>query len=204
MTDYKVPDLILNHAKVRAVLILESPHSDEVSRGYPLAGSSGRAVSRFLVRDIPGLRREDENKAFGCLIRCREVETVAVINCSQFPLNKTVYDCDCYREHAARIEGWDLIRRNPKSKRRTDKAHEELEAEIVRGLAERLQEFPETALLFPLGTLAYKLSHRVKNLGSRLYEGEIPHPSFNQWFWPRNQARLNAFREVFRGVFRKD
>ena len=41
---------------VKVVLLLESPHTDEVRAGRPLAGNSGASVTRDLGENVPAMR----------------------------------------------------------------------------------------------------------------------------------------------------
>ena len=47
--DYFVNDLIYEDTKI--LFVLESPHIYEVKNGYPVAGKSGKDMSKILVDD---------------------------------------------------------------------------------------------------------------------------------------------------------
>ena len=87
---YLVLDLPNSNAdidRVNIVFVVESPHVDEVCHKHPLAGSSGKNVTRkYLTTMIDS--SEQSKKAIGCLVVSGQVPWLSLINVSQLPLQK--------------------------------------------------------------------------------------------------------------------
>ena len=90
---YFVPDLPTQEADIRSVkviLLVESPDTSEVCHRHPLAGSSGKAVTRFLGKEV--FNGEVKNAiGIGCLVKSRCVPWLALMNVSNLPLQSSVY-----------------------------------------------------------------------------------------------------------------
>ncbi len=73
-------DLIPYPKKVRTLFVLESPHTDELSMGYPVAGKTGKNMSRAILKD--------DSVALGRLLYEQNelVEEYGIFNSCQFPL----------------------------------------------------------------------------------------------------------------------
>ena len=80
LKDYFVNDLVYD--EVRVVFVLESPHTQEVKNGYPVAGKSGNDMSKVLF----GL-----DEAFGKLIYEQIIKNIAIVNVCNYPLQKSAY-----------------------------------------------------------------------------------------------------------------
>lgn len=92
---FLVPDGGLNH-DLRAILLLESPHKDEVSPSevndrFPLAGCAGQHVREKLNGWIPHWTLP--NRSIGELVHenCDAVQRLGIMNVSQFPLQWKAY-----------------------------------------------------------------------------------------------------------------
>lgn len=190
MTDilekYRVDDLFIDSAAVRLVFLLESPYTDEVNHGHPLAGSSGRSMARFLVENVGCFADWDPKVPIGCQIRGRKESKIALMNCSNYPLDRSVYCPADYAALAEKIDGWDLIRKNPKATRRNNADYCGLEKNILADLSERLHRVPESALIVPCGDVARTLLEKCLDPRRFVYEYKVPHPSRNLWFSDRN------------------
>jgi|GEM_PF-2604095 len=189
---YRVEDLILDRDGVRLVFLLESPYTDEIVHGHPLAGGSGRGMARFLVTRCSGFDDWDPNTPLGCQITRRRETRIALVNGANYPLDKNIYCPDDYAAHRQTIDAWDLIRKNPNAMRRNDPAHPGVEDGLVRQLAGRLARIPETALVVPCGNFARAFLKKCA-VPCRTYPRKVPHPARNLWFSPDRFGDLGHF-----------
>lgn len=179
---YHVNDLIIDRGAIRLVFLLESPYTEEVVHQHPLAGGSGRSMARFLVTHCSGFEDWDLNTPIGCQITIRRENRIALVNASNYPLDRSVFCLDDYVRHRNTIDAWNLIRKNPGASRRNDPFHMTVEEEIVNRLALRLTHIPEDALIVPCGDFAREILHKCRTLFPRKYTGIVPHPARNLWF----------------------
>ncbi len=183
---YRVNDLIFDPDAVRLVFLLESPYTDEVVHGHPLAGSSGRSMARFFVEKVAYFGAWDPKVPIGCQIRDREESKIGLVNCSNYPLDRSVYSPVDYAAFAEKIDGWDLIRKNPKATRRNNADHCVLAEDIVADLSNRLHRVPNDALIIPCGDVARTLLEKCLDRRLPVYDQKVPHPSRNLWFSERH------------------
>ncbi|MGM0453229.1 MAG: hypothetical protein ACQERN_08700 [Thermodesulfobacteriota bacterium] len=181
LAKYRVADLLITPENVRLAFLLESPYADEVVHGHPLAGGSGKSMARFLVAKVPAFRHWAPDIPVGCQIRRRGESRLAVMNASNYPLDKTLYCPDDYQANADTIDAWDRIRRNPGANTRHNPDHRVLEAQMVADLTERLHRLPPEALVVACGDVARAIAAKCGFPKKRLYEPKVPHPSRNLW-----------------------
>ena len=101
---YVVNDLVESPAP-RTILLLESPHVEEVPARHPLAGKSGKAVTKALKRN-PSIKKtlgqiectnctnqdSSANEAIGCILqRCPGTLRLGLMNACQLPLQISAY-----------------------------------------------------------------------------------------------------------------
>ena len=76
------------------ILLLESPNTIEVSRGYPLAGRSGADVTSVLG-PIAGIPESPDDRPFGAVLQAATLDDrmkgFGVINVSQLPMQSAAY-----------------------------------------------------------------------------------------------------------------
>ena len=108
---YVVGDICtVQPAAPKTILLLESPHFDEVNARYPLAGQSGIDVTEALKRNtsirsmLERIERANTassgNEAIGCILRRRPgTLRLGLMNASQLPLQIVAY---CPRRQAVR------------------------------------------------------------------------------------------------------
>ncbi len=94
------------------LFILESPHTDEVIKEHPLAGDSGKAVTKFLFGDKTSI-------PFGKLVKLNsdllEFKHIAIMNVSNVPLQTVKGYNDDYASLADYLEAL----RDPKANEET-------------------------------------------------------------------------------------
>ena len=205
-----VPDLLgRNRGGVKVILLLESPHTEEVRRGHPLAGASGKAVTEGLGRNVPAMHGLSE--AFGRLVATSGSEHVSkfgIMNVSQLPLQATAYR-ENGADHRANIPAWCEFEKclrsiKPRSgKLKLDRPVTErneaallMECAIVQDLQERLDGIPVGSGLFLVccGRIAQRILERTQvRDGVRI--AYAPHPS------PIRRRRWEDYADYMRGVY---
>ena len=196
---YVVDDLCM-HRSLRTILLLESPHVDEVRAGHPLAGDSGKAVTRALKRNCSinqmlereRIEREDQdNEAIGCILQ-RHPETLGLglMNASQLPLQIKAYRGQ--GDNIWQLHGEFLCFLQ------TVRDHLELlsaEAEhrafrvyriLLNDLKSRLEGLPGDTLVVPCGKVARAFVDGATGLegyqgAAQICNQDIPHPSYGHW-----------------------
>ena len=91
---YVVCDVPRCVSDVKIVFLVESPHTEEICRGYPLAGSSGQSVTRNLIFDHHLQGKLDDkcrNTSIGKLVHKNIIPWLAIMNVSLLPLQKIAY-----------------------------------------------------------------------------------------------------------------
>ena len=190
---YRVDDLIPESGTVRLVFLLESPHTHEIIHKVPLAGSAGKSVSRFLARRVAIFREWDRRTPFGLHLQRHPVLGMALLNASNYPLDKTAYRPEDYLLHKDLIDAWDYLRRNPATQARTHPRIRELRETMARGLRERTGKLPSDALIIPCGQFARKILTFSAVPASMCYPKCVPHPARNQWDNDRNFEDVEGF-----------
>ena len=87
---FGVPDSGINRSNLRVVLLLESPHTDEVCYGYPLAGNAGIHVRKVLEKCAGRLLpNEPIGRSVYEYSSC--VPRLGIMNVSQLPFQECAY-----------------------------------------------------------------------------------------------------------------
>lgn len=181
---YRVPDLVPPRGvKAELLMLLESPHLDELRNGIPLSGSAGRAASRFL---FPACRT---STALGEFIKGRHARNdfrVAIVNVSPVPLQEKAFERSVSSPNLSGND-WAILSAIQQSNKRavTDlpgSIEQDTNRLLLPGLRSRLAEIELTnsATLFLAGTFAERT---WKDLGASSHSAHrsIPHPSWNGW-----------------------
>lgn len=200
LKSYVVKDWVPQSDGLCVVFLLESPYGGEVLHKHPLAGASGKNVTEWLVKTIKKEFGEwDPDIPFGCHLRTRSYGKIGLMNCSQLPMDKSVYTCSSRPGDIEKIIGMDVIRRNPDSASRKIPAHALIERQIIKDLASRLTKLPDNVLIVPCGIVARTLVSRTQTTLT-IYQGEVPHPSRKQWSGQGNQTAMNNLAVVLRNL----
>ena len=203
-----VPDLVAESADtgcttccpIRVVLLLESPHTDEVCSGYPLAGTSGSDVAKKLT-EWRLLRQAGTGNPdpIGQIVRCgnSHARWLGLMNVSNLPLQDLAYDLrnispclelllcrfgkirtgvkrDCLPHH-----------RNPI----TQSVQEVIIDDLADRICQLLRRCTSSPMFVPCGRFAQaffrEVSRRIEENPLGLLDipepGFIPHPSRRQW-----------------------
>jgi hypothetical protein len=178
---YKVGDLFVKVERVRVVLLLESPHTEEFRYKYPLAGNSGLFVARVLAEKVASFNLLDSITPLGRQLMCRGIESIGIMNCSNYPMDKRVYAAVDYVANQNKINALELIRHNPKSATRSDSECQTVENDVVASLRERLSRLPGSALIVPCGSVARNTLQKVSMSDLNIYQKRVPHPARGRW-----------------------
>lgn len=173
-----VPDLVGRQgASVDLVLLLESPHIDEVQAKHPLAGRAGREALAFLSET------RDSGRSLGEEISQRQRNgdfRVAILNVSRVPLQpQAVTGSD-----PLRAEDWAQLERLRGSgakqvgRLRTRRQYAE---SLLDNLASRLAllDLGPGTTVAPTGRFAQMFWRSLPATPSALLE--VPHPARHQW-----------------------
>ena len=109
----------LNEVGLRTVLLFESPHLDEISAEHPLAGSSGRNVTKAFAKYHSNFYHDANfdgpHEPIGCLLRrlqgvdadeqlsevaLNTLNSLGLMNVSRLPLDGDVYSIDVHRRYS--------------------------------------------------------------------------------------------------------
>lgn len=99
---YAVGDLCRMQSAPRTILLLESPHVDEIRAGHPLAGDTGKKVTEALKRNTSiettlgqiecANQDSSDNEAIGCILRrCPGTLRLGLMNACRLPLEINAY-----------------------------------------------------------------------------------------------------------------
>ena len=193
-----------NSASIKVILLVESPHEAEVNSGHPLAGFSGKSVTKGLKSKVPAMHSVSENIAIGNLVAGgdQNVSWLGIMNTSRLPLQVGAYrvnGADC----SSNIPAWSrfvkclrYVRGECRPVTERNEAALLLERAIVRDLQERLHRISigNDCLLVCCGTLAQRIFERAA-VHSAFRVAYAPHPSYGQW---QKEKYANEVRDVLR------
>ena len=172
--------------ELRVVLLVESPHtdevglSDEIHNRHPLEGSAGRHVRDILEQEQLALPDEP----IGRLVHRVDdtVRGLGIMNVSQLPFQKEPYRNQdngiCHNQHwKDYIKCMEIIRKDPVARKRKCNKCQRLDDAIVEDLRRRLRSLcrrNSDVRLVPCGEVASTFYTKTK-------ERYLPHPSRNGW-----------------------
>jgi len=179
LKDYFVDDLIFEDTKI--IFVLESPHTQEVKNGYPVAGKSGKDMSKVLFSDLEPL---------GKLISERRVKNLGIINISNYPLQMSAYEDEDIDTDMGFFE---KIRQNPKLRKKQTPLNAVV-SKIMDSFKSRLAQHKDKKLIL-CGNFAQDAFDSVFNELSFKEVLRVPHPSFNQWLRASNKEIVEKLVE---------
>ena len=163
--NYFVNDLLYKDTKI--IFILESPHTQEVKNGYPVAGKSGNDMSKVLF----GL-----DESFGKLIYERQMDAIGIVNVSNYPLQQSAY----VGTPPPVSEFFDKIRQNPKPRKRGAEDLNLVINKMLSNFKNRLEVHKDKKIVI-CGNFAQSAFNCVFNDDEFSSVIRVPHPSFNNW-----------------------
>ena len=193
--DYFVDDLIYDDTKI--IFVLESPHVYEVKNGYPVAGKSGKDMSKILMR-------EDALKklSFGQLIYERKIPNFGILNVSNIPLQELAYNLKTDNGSFSALptqlifKDFILFRQNP-SKRKKDCRVNKMIDIFAQDFKKRLEQHRDKKIVL-CGGFVQKIFH--DNFKDDAFENliEVPHPSFNNWSKVKYKEKIEELLEFIK------
>ena len=176
-----IENIIFQKSKI--TFILESPHKEEICEGYPLAGQTGKELTKYLI--------EDSHIPFGKEVKEGSLmNKVSIINVSKYPLQGSAYCCEknkpsnIYLYEKLKI----LIDRGASySTKHIDREINNLKEEIYTSFLNELKKLPNESFIVPCGRFARKFSNyakledSLKNKNFVFINSNIPHPSRGKW-----------------------
>lgn len=179
-THKKVNNIIEENSRI--TFILESPHKDELYKGFPLAGKAGIKVSQYLFSD---------NKfSFGSKVKHGDLKgKVSILNVSTSPLQKSAYayadENDCPKDIEAYERLKTLVDRGNKESYSTHRESKinTIKYKIYNNFFGELQKLPNNSFIIPCGKFArifYTEAKKDERIASKYFttiDINIPHPS---------------------------
>jgi len=193
--DYFVNDLIYDDTKV--LFVLESPHVYEVKNGYPVAGKSGKDMSKYLVDD-----NELKKLSFGQLIYERKIPNFGILNVSNIPLQELAYNLQTDNGSFSALptqlifKDFVLFRQNP-SKRKKDCRVNKMIDIFANDFKKRLELHKDKKIVL-CGGFVQKIFHDNFSADEFANLIEVPHPSFNNWSKVKYAEKIKELLEFIK------
>ncbi len=165
LKDYFVNDLVYDDVKV--VFVLESPHTQEVKNGYPVAGKSGNDMSKVLF----GL-----DEAFGKLIYEQAIKNIAIVNVCNYPLQKSAYK----NPERPEIEKFEKIRQNPKLRKYDKDGINAVVQPMMEDFAQRLSKHKDKKIVL------------CGNFAIAAFKSVLDETQFKEIFMASHHLRFNT------------
>jgi len=186
-TKYLVEDLL--GSDVVVLLLLESPHSHEISSPeihcrYPAAGDTGLAISMNLLEGIDEpigkYINEDLNK-----------QKFGIMNCCQLPMQKSAYTSPALSQDL--LDAFKTIRNTKINVVKRQKSDTQLvDDKIYENFKKRLSNFLEDnnniKLVVPCGKMAEYFLNKYEAL-DKIEIFPLPHPARNNWSRAKNSIK---------------
>jgi len=190
--DYFVDDLIYDDTKI--IFVLESPHVYEVKNGYPVAGKSGKDMSKILMKD-----EELKKLSFGQLVYEKRIKGLGILNVSNIPLQELAYNLKTDNGSFSLLptklifKDFILFRQNP-SKRKKDCRVNKMIDIFADDFKKRLEVHKDKKIVL-CGAFVQKIFHDIffKDEFENLIE--VPHPSFNNWSKEKYKSKIKELLE---------
>ncbi len=179
LDDYIVNDLVYEDTKV--IFVLESPHTQEVKNGYPVAGKSGVDMSLVLF---------NISEPFGKLVYEKKLDGLGLLNVSNLPLQKSAYQ----NPHAKVLEFFETIRQNPKPRKNAKGGINLVIEKMLFNFKARLEKHKDKKIVLcgRFAENAFDVVFRDDEFKAVL---RVPHPSFNNWRKLRYQPKIEQLKE---------
>ena len=190
IVSYGVHDLVpSNHEVLDLLLLVESPHIDELRTGIPMSGEAGQSALRFL---LPADTPPEALGPFNATLHAMGDARVGIRNASQIPLQLAAYKGDRSRHAVAHLD-WDSLNhmRTNRADHVDDSADQRAQANsrfLLPSLRLRLSrvQFSTRALMVPAGQFAQR--HR-NSLATRSQVTTLPVPHASNGWWTRATAK---------------
>ncbi|MEA3228546.1 MAG: hypothetical protein U9P38_05665 [Campylobacterota bacterium] len=197
--NYFVNDLLYDDTEI--VFVLESPHVYEVKNGYPVAGKSGKDMSKVLVQD-----EALKNDSFGKLVYEQKIQKFGIVNISNIPLQELAYsteDSNFSKLPTQLIfKDFVLFRQNP-SLRKKDCRVNKLIKIFQEDFAKRLSPHRDKKIVL-CGGFVHKIFNDTFSHEEFRATIEVPHPSFNNWSKLKYKEKIEQLKEFIKDENSRD
>lgn len=202
-----VKNIFTKESKV--AFILESPYTDEIESGYPLAGDSGKEIAtRVLGTGVTPLGKICKEGAFDL----NQLNPFSIVNISRFPLEQGAYNPAVFSV-PENMEALETLKCNIDRQHKKGTNHEhwvrarnqdvmalknELLNECIANI-KRLIQLNKNIYLIPCGKFARVFVN--KSLENNELKGKcsvvngFPHPARNQWS-NLPESKLNELKSL--------
>jgi hypothetical protein len=180
LDDYFVDDLICE--KNNIIFILESPHTQEVKDGYPVAGKSGVDISRILYSD---------NTPFGKLVFDKTIDNIGLLNISNYPLQESPY-----KIKNKLFEHFRLIRQNPLPRKKNIQLNKTINI-LLNDFYKRLIVHKDKKIVL-CGKFVQSVFYHKFNTNDFFSVLNVPHPSFNNWHKDKYKNDILKLKEFIK------
>lgn len=180
--NFFIPDLTHNS---KIIFVLESPHTQEVKAGYPVAGKSGVDMSKVLF----GL-----DESFGKLVFEGKVDGFGLLNVYNYPLQSVVYGS----LHVEGMEFFNRVRQNPKLRKKDCELNHFLKA-MLEDFQQRLSKHKDKKIVL-CGNFVQSAFSEVFSEDEFALVYKVPHPSFNNWQKAKYKKEIDGLKEIIFSV----
>lgn len=196
-----------NNENIKYIFVLESPHLEEIAKGYPLAGQSGFKVSKTLF-DI-------NDKPFGLLVKEDSMfNKIAIVNVSKYPLQSTAYSLNNLNESELlkklnlsisieEIEEFreNLIKRSDSSTiyKSNNPIYTKIFDRTYEIFKNENKDILENKIVIPCGSFAKAYVRRLAKELNFTANYNIPHPSFNNWGKDKHKNSIDELKKLIKG-----
>ena len=188
--EYFVNDLLYNDTEI--IFVLESPHVYEVKNGYPVAGKSGKDMSKVLVND-ENLKKE----SFGKLIYEQKIKNLGIINISNIPLQELAYSTEDinFQKLTTQLifKDFVLFRQNPSMRKKECRVNK-LIGIFQEDFVKRLSLYKDKKIVL-CGGFVHKIFNDTFSHDDFKATIEVPHPSFNNWSKVKYKEKIEELLE---------
>jgi len=176
---YVVNDTVNENTKI--IFVLESPHTQEVKNGYPVAGKSGIDMSLVLF---------GKAEPFGKLVYEKKLKELGLLNVSNIPLQKSAYQ----NPHAKVLEFFETIRQNPKPRKNASSSINLVIKKMLSNFKDRLEKHKNKKVVL-CGKFAQNAFDAVFFDDEFQAVLRVPHPSFNNWRKTKYKQDIEQLKE---------
>ena len=188
--DYFVNDLV--DSKTEIIFVLESPHVYEVKNSYPVAGKSGKDMSKILFEDA-----ELKKESFGKLISEKRVQKFGIINISNIPLQELAYDLSDEKFSLLPTQlifkDFALFRQNPVLRKKDCRVNKLIKM-YQEDFKKRLEVHTDKKVVL-CGAFVHKIFNDTFTHSDFREVLEVPHPSFNNWQKAKYREKIEKLLE---------
>lgn len=184
-TQYFVEDLL--DANTKVVFVLESPHTQEVRNHYPVAGKSGKDMSKTLFSD-ESLQKE----SLGKLIYENKISGFGILNVSNIPLQKSAYKI----EEDKIFRDFELFRQNPSLRKKECSLNNTIRV-FQNDFKNRLLLHEDKKIVL-CGAFVQKVFKDIFPESKFKAVLEVPHPSFNNWSKQKYKEKIDELLEFIK------